>query len=113
MSVKYECCFLQPDPKKASREEEIEKETLDKVKASMTQEDLAELARATHELRLKQETPDPPEALKSVPSLSLQDIPREPTHVPTEVITTYLFFFALILLNEFHFGLTCWVFNCR
>nr|XP_016502803.1 PREDICTED: presequence protease 1, chloroplastic/mitochondrial-like [Nicotiana tabacum] len=76
---------MQPDPKKASREEEIEKETLDKVKASMTQEDLAELARATHELRLKQETPDPPEALKSVPSLSLQDIPREPTHVPTEV----------------------------
>lgn len=113
MSVKYGCSFLQPDPKKASREEEIEKETLDKVKASMTQEDLAELARATHELRLKQETPDPPEALKSVPSLSLQDIPREPTHVPTEVITAYLFFFALILLNEFHFGLTCWVFNCR
>lgn len=51
----------------------------------MTEEDLAELARATHELRLRQETPDPPEALRSVPSLSLQDIPREPTCVPTEV----------------------------
>ncbi|KAJ8572344.1 hypothetical protein K7X08_008855 [Anisodus acutangulus] len=76
---------MQPDPEKASREEQMEKETLDKVKASMTQEDLAELARATQELRLKQETPDPPEALKSVPSLSLQDIPREPVHVPTEV----------------------------
>ncbi|XP_004230817.2 presequence protease 1, chloroplastic/mitochondrial-like [Solanum lycopersicum] len=76
---------MQPDPEKASREEQIEKETLDKVKASMTQEDLAELARATHELRLKQETPDPPEALKSVPSLSLQDIPREPVLVPTEI----------------------------
>ena len=33
----------------------------------MTEEDLAELARATQELRLKEETPDPPEALKSVP----------------------------------------------
>ncbi|XP_059314088.1 presequence protease 1, chloroplastic/mitochondrial-like [Lycium ferocissimum] len=76
---------MQPDREKASREEQMEKETLDKVKASMTQEDLAELARATQELRLKQETPDPPEALKSVPSLSLQDIPREPVHVPTEV----------------------------
>lgn len=76
---------MQPDPEKASREEQIEKETLDKVKASMTQEDLAELARATHELRLKQETPDPPEALKSVPSLSLQDIPREPVLVPIEI----------------------------
>lgn len=51
----------------------------------MTEEDLAELARATQELRLKQETPDPPEALRTVPSLSLQDIPKEPTHVPTVV----------------------------
>ncbi|CAN4107689.1 unnamed protein product [Withania somnifera] len=76
---------LEPDPEKASREEQIEKETLNKVKASMTQEDLAELARATHELRLKQETPDPPEALKSVPSLSLQDIPRKPALVPTKI----------------------------
>ena len=100
VSVKYDCSFLQPDPEKASREEQIEKETLDKVKASMTQEDLAELARATHELLLKQETPDPPEALKSVPSLSLQDIPREPVLVPTEVITTYpVLFFSLIRLN--------------
>lgn len=60
-----------------------------KVKASMTEEDLAELARATQELRLKQETPDPPEALRSVPSLSINDIPKEPTRVPTEVITIH------------------------
>ena len=52
----------------------------------MTEEDLAELARATHELRLKQETPDPPEALKTVPSLSLSDIPKNPTFAPIEVI---------------------------
>uniref|UniRef100_A0A2N9HZQ4 Peptidase M16C associated domain-containing protein n=1 Tax=Fagus sylvatica TaxID=28930 RepID=A0A2N9HZQ4_FAGSY len=76
---------MQPDPNKASREEEAEKEILKKVKASMTDEDLAELARATQELRLKQETPDPPEALRSVPSLSLLDIPNEPIRIPTEV----------------------------
>ncbi|XP_022860815.1 presequence protease 1, chloroplastic/mitochondrial-like [Olea europaea var. sylvestris] len=76
---------MQPDPEKASHNEATEKEILDGIKASMTQEDLAELARATHELRLKQETPDPPEALKCVPSLSLQDIPKKPIHVPTEV----------------------------
>lgn len=61
---------------------------MEKVKAGMTEEDLAELARATQELRLRQETPDPPEALRSVPSLSLQDIPKEPTRVPTEVNIT-------------------------
>lgn len=76
---------MQPDPEKASRDEEAEKQILEKVKAGMTEEDLAELARATQELRLRQETPDPPEALRSVPSLSLQDIPKEPTRVPTEV----------------------------
>ncbi|OWM83735.1 hypothetical protein CDL15_Pgr004165 [Punica granatum] len=76
---------MQPDPEKASRDEAAEKEILEKVKGSMTEEDLAELARATMELRLKQETPDPPEALKTVPSLSLHDIPKEPIRVPTEV----------------------------
>ncbi|KAL5982427.1 Presequence protease 2, chloroplastic/mitochondrial, partial [Asimina triloba] len=75
---------MQPDPEKASRDEAAEKEILQKVKASMTEEDLAELARATEELRLKQETPDPPEALKTVPCLSLDDIPRKPIHVPSE-----------------------------
>ena len=79
---------FQPDPEKAARDEVAEKQILQKVKASRTTEDLSELARATHELRLKQETPDPPEALKTVPSLSLQDIPKEPIRVPTEVITT-------------------------
>ncbi|KAI9127958.1 hypothetical protein K1719_000951 [Acacia pycnantha] len=76
---------MQPDPEKSAHDEAAEKETLSKVKASMTDEDLAELARATQELRLKQETPDPPEALKAVPSLSLQDIPKEPIRIPTEV----------------------------
>ncbi|CAH8384169.1 unnamed protein product [Eruca vesicaria subsp. sativa] len=76
---------MQPDPEKASQEEVEEKNILQKVKASMTDEDLAELARATEELRLKQETPDSPEALKCVPSLNLSDIPKEPTYIPTEV----------------------------
>ncbi|CAN6927562.1 unnamed protein product [Brassica oleracea] len=76
---------MQPDPEKASQEEVEEKNILQKVKASMTDEELAELARATEELRLKQETPDSPEALKCVPSLNLSDIPKKPTYVPTEV----------------------------
>ncbi|GMJ03521.1 presequence protease 2 [Hibiscus trionum] len=76
---------MQPDLEKASRDEAAEKENLEKVKASMTEEDLAELARATQELKLKQETPDPPEALRCVPSLSLHDIPKEPICIPTDV----------------------------
>jgi Zn-dependent M16 (insulinase) family peptidase len=92
-------CFLfQPDPEKASHDEAAEREILEKVKASMTEEDLAKLARATQELKLKQETPDPPEALRSVPSLFLCDIPKEPIHVPTEVIVNL----SVLYLNILH-----------
>uniref|UniRef100_A0A0D6R045 Peptidase M16C associated domain-containing protein n=1 Tax=Araucaria cunninghamii TaxID=56994 RepID=A0A0D6R045_ARACU len=76
---------LQPDPEKASQDEATEQENLKKVKSSMTEEDLAELARATEELRLKQETPDPPEALKTVPCLSLDDIPKKPIRIPIDI----------------------------
>ncbi|XP_022972421.1 presequence protease 1, chloroplastic/mitochondrial-like [Cucurbita maxima] len=77
---------MQPDPEKASRDEAAEKQILQKVKESMTEGDLAELARATQELRLKQETPDPPEALKCVPCLCLEDIPKEPIRIPSEIV---------------------------
>ncbi|CAI0556980.1 unnamed protein product [Linum tenue] len=76
---------MQPDPEKASRDDSLERESLEKLKASMTEEDLAELTRATQELKLKQETPDPPEVLKTVPCLQLDDIPKRTTPTPIEV----------------------------
>lgn len=82
--------LCQPDPDKASRDEEAEKEILEKVRASMTEDELTKLAHATRKLRLKQETPDPPAALRSVPCLSLHDIPKEPIRIPTQVINTFV-----------------------
>eukprot|EP00252_Welwitschia_mirabilis_P014933 TRINITY_DN33002_c0_g1_i1.p1 TRINITY_DN33002_c0_g1~~TRINITY_DN33002_c0_g1_i1.p1 ORF type:complete len:1080 (+),score=244.90 TRINITY_DN33002_c0_g1_i1:116-3355(+) len=76
---------LQPDPDKASEEEAVEQENLRKLKSSLSEKELTELARATTELRLKQETPDPPEALRTVPCLSLEDIPKKPVHVPSDI----------------------------
>lgn len=68
----------------------------------MTQEDLAELTRATEELRLKQETPDPPEALKAVPSLALSDIPKKSTNIPIAVSIHYCHFVGHFLpANKF------------
>ncbi|KAJ4828817.1 Presequence protease 1, chloroplastic/mitochondrial [Turnera subulata] len=75
---------MQPDPEKATRDEVEEREILDRVKASMCDDDLLKLRRAYFDLR-SMDGPDPPEALKSVPSLSLLDIPMEPIHVPSEV----------------------------
>lgn len=83
--IKFGVILQQPDAEKGKIDEMQEAERLAKVKASMTQEDLAELTRATEELRLKQETPDPPEALKAVPSLALSDIPKKSATVPIEV----------------------------
>ncbi|CAN0878954.1 Presequence protease 1, chloroplastic/mitochondrial [Linum grandiflorum] len=76
---------MHPDPEKASRDDSSEREILAKLKASMTEQDLAELTRATHELRLRQETPDSPEAAKTFPFLRLDDIPKESTPIPIEV----------------------------
>jgi Zn-dependent M16 (insulinase) family peptidase len=39
----------------------------------------------THELKERQETPDPPEALKCMPTLKLSDIPKNITSVPTDI----------------------------
>lgn len=75
-----------------------EAERLAQVKASMTEEDLAELTRATEELRLKQETPDTPEALKAVPSLALSDIPKKSATIPIEVNGMSFIFASLIFL---------------
>ncbi|XP_017229368.1 presequence protease 1, chloroplastic/mitochondrial isoform X2 [Daucus carota subsp. sativus] len=76
---------MQPDAEKASCDEASEKTFLDELKANMTEADLAKLDHATRQLRLRQETPDPPEALKSVPSLSLQDIPKKPIQIPIKI----------------------------
>jgi Zn-dependent M16 (insulinase) family peptidase len=40
----------------------------------------------THELKRRQETPDPPEALARIPSLELSDLDREGKHLPIDVL---------------------------
>ncbi|KAJ4851266.1 Presequence protease 1, chloroplastic/mitochondrial [Turnera subulata] len=76
---------MQPDPLKASRDEDAEREILEKAKASMTLNDLHELSKAAGQLVQLRMSLDPQDALKSVPSLSLLDLPKEPIHVPSEV----------------------------
>ena len=44
-----------------------------------------EIVRLTSELKKRQETADSPEALSTIPSLSLSDIPREISTIPTEI----------------------------
>ncbi|GJP38783.1 hypothetical protein CLOM_g23195 [Closterium sp. NIES-68] len=76
---------MQPDPTKADADEEAERAVLEAFRQKLADSDLEKLVEATRELKERQETPDPPEALRCVPSLQLEDIPKQPVQVPIAV----------------------------
>ncbi|PWA88258.1 metalloenzyme, LuxS/M16 peptidase-like protein [Artemisia annua] len=65
---------VQPDSESAERY------NLEKLKSSMTEADLAELARVTRDLQL-----NPPKVPKPIPNMTVQNIRKRPIEVPTEV----------------------------
>ncbi|MDX9826265.1 MAG: insulinase family protein [Spirochaetia bacterium] len=73
-----------PDPEEGSRREAEEKEALAKVKASLSEAELKEIEASARRLKALQEKPDSPEALASIPGLSLQDLPRESARLPAQ-----------------------------
>ncbi len=74
---------LKPDAKLGKEMEELEKARLEKERSALEPNGLQAVVKKTEELKEKQETPDSPEALACVPTLSLKDIPKEITTVPT------------------------------
>ncbi len=64
--------------------EEAEKAALARASAAMSPEDLARIEREMVALKELQDTPDTPEALATIPMLSLADIPVEAPVIPTE-----------------------------
>ncbi len=76
--------LLRPDAEQADREAAEERARLDNARAAMTAADLEALVAATHELKRQQETPDSPEALSAIPTLTLGDLPRQNKTVPLE-----------------------------
>ena len=76
---------LRPDPEEAEREAAAERHRLDAARAAMSRSDLEALVEATCTLKRLQETPDPPEALATIPTLALEDLPRRNKVIPTEV----------------------------
>jgi Zn-dependent M16 (insulinase) family peptidase len=76
--------LLRPDPSEAAREAAEERGQLDAGRASMTAADLEAAVADTRTLKRLQETPDPPEALATIPSLTLADLPRREKQIPLE-----------------------------
>ncbi len=76
---------LEPDPTLARRQAEAEAARLAEARAAMSEAALRAVVEQTRRLRELQERPDPPEALATIPRLSLEDLEREVRRVPTAV----------------------------
>lgn len=74
--------LLQPDPELAQREQEIEKARLAQARAAMSEAELHSVMENTRQLKKIQETPDPPEALATIPSLKLSDLEKYNKTIP-------------------------------
>lgn len=75
---------LLPDSSAEAARIAAEQEALDSAKAEMSEQDLKELAEVAARLKARQEKPDSPEALATIPSLSLSDLPVETARIPIE-----------------------------
>ncbi len=77
---------LTPEPGLSARQAAEEQERLRKAREAMGPEELQQAIEATRALREMQETPDPPEALAAIPTLRLEDLPRENKKIPQETL---------------------------
>ncbi|MCG8349211.1 MAG: insulinase family protein [Chloroflexales bacterium] len=76
--------LLQPDPNQAEQEAATEGARLDAAHAAMSPEEIQAIVAQTRELQLKQETPDPPELLATIPSLTLADLDKQNKTIPRD-----------------------------
>jgi presequence protease len=76
---------LEPDPDLAEREAGEEQARLEAVRAGMTALDLQGVVESTSTLRRMQQQADTPEALATIPTLRLSDLPRANKLVAREV----------------------------
>lgn len=77
--------IVTPDPEQAQREAGEERQRLDAARARMSRAEVQALVEDTRTLKLMQETPDPPEALATIPGLKLSDLPRHNRRIPRVV----------------------------
>jgi len=77
--------ILRPDPALQDRLNREESAKLAAIKASWTKEQIDAAVAHTQALKKRQSTPDSPEALKCIPSLSRQDLERKNKVLPISV----------------------------
>ena len=75
---------LTPGPELGRRFEEEEKSRLEKIRESLSEGQIMELVENTAKLKHKQETPDPAEALETLPVLKVKDLDKQNKSIPIE-----------------------------
>lgn len=78
--------ILEPDPDLGRRREAAERERLELARAGLSPVELEALVENTLELQRRQETPDSPEALATIPTLSLEDLDKQVKRIPLDVL---------------------------
>jgi Zn-dependent M16 (insulinase) family peptidase len=76
--------LLQPDPAVGREQEAAERARLDAARAAMDDRELERIISTAAELHRIQEAPDPPEALATIPMLTLQDLNKENKEIPLQ-----------------------------
>jgi len=76
---------LIPDPKEGARIAAAETKRLSAAKAGMSRPEIEEAVETARRLKALQEAPDSPEALATIPTLSLDDIDKNNKAIPIEI----------------------------
>ena len=79
--------LVRPDPTQSQREEAHISRRLRGLEERLSEGEKKEIVTSGINLKSFQETPDPPEMLNTIPSLKLQDLPREVERIPCEELT--------------------------
>lgn len=80
--------ILKPDPELAKRQQAEEQDRLQKVRASMSETELQVIVENTRNLKRRQEAPDSPAALETIPMLKREDLDPAIRRIPIEVLET-------------------------
>ncbi len=83
----YTALTFVPDPEFIEKKEEVFRQRMDRRKAQMSPPEFDRIVREAAELDALQSAPNSPEALSTLPRLSVADVPPEPFELPTVLET--------------------------
>ena len=87
ISSPHATLILHPDPDFNAKREREKAERLNAILSKMTAEEKAELKAQNEAFRIWQQTPDTEQALKTIPSISREDLNTVPKNIPIDVIS--------------------------